>query len=70
MAKSARVHVTIGHYLDPLNPQWLGFAIWSGLALVHLQKNWLLRVIFDQWSKLCLGLDALPSSLKILKGSY
>ena len=28
-----------------------------------------LRVIFDQWQKLCLGLDAL-SNQKILKGIY
>ena len=45
MAKPARV--TIGNYLDPLNPQLLEFAIKSGLALVHFQKNWLLTQLAD-----------------------
>jgi hypothetical protein len=43
--------------------------IFMGLALVHFQKYWLLRVIFDQWLKLHLGLDVL-SIQKILKGIY
>ena len=40
-----------------------------GLALVHFQKYWLLRVIFDQWPKLHLGLDVRPE-IPILKGLY
>ena len=36
--------VTIGYWPDPLDPNWMGFVVWSGLALHHLQKNWLLRV--------------------------
>ena len=31
------------NYPDPLNPIWLSFIIWSGLALVHFQNKWLLR---------------------------
>ena len=37
--------VSIGHYTNLLNPQWLGFAIWLGLALVHFQKKLDVKVI-------------------------
>ena len=47
MSSGGALVLTIEHYPDPLNPQWLSFAIWLGLALVHIQENWLLRVIFD-----------------------
>ena len=38
----------LGHYagvsIYMLNSKWLRFAIWSGLALFHFQKNWLLMI--------------------------
>ena len=43
--------------------------IFMGLALVHFQKYWLLRVIFDQWPKLNLGFDVEPE-IQILKVIY
>ena len=43
--------------------------IFMGLALVHFQKYWLLRVIFDQWPKLFLGFDVEPE-IQILKVIY
>ena len=43
--------MTVGNYLDPLNPQWSGFAIWSGLALVQFQKNWLSNTMTDLITK-------------------
>ena len=42
--------------------------IFMGLALVHFQKYWLLRVIFDQCPKLHLGLDV-PHKIPILNKS-
>ena len=52
-----------------LNHNWSHFVILSGLTLHQFQKKLLLRVIFDQWLNLHLGLDAL-SNQKILKGIY
>ena len=42
---------------NPLNHNWLDFAILLGLTLHQFQKKLLLRVIFYQWPKLGLGLD-------------
>ena len=46
--------------------------IFIGLALVHFQKYWLLRVIFNQWLKLGLGLDLIAENqiLKVIKYVY
>ena len=54
---------------NPLNHKWLDFVILTGLVLHQFQTKWLLRVIFDQWPKLHLGLDAL-SNQQILNGTY
>ena len=43
--------------------------IFMELALVHFQKYWLLRVIFDQLPKLSLGLDV-RSEIQILTIIY
>ena len=53
--------------MNPLDSKWLGFVIYLGLHMHQFQKYHLLRVIFNQWPKLHLGLDAL-SNQKILKG--
>ena len=49
---------------NTLNYNWLDFAILLGLTLHHFQKKLLLRVIFDQWPKLHLGLDAQSKNLE------
>ena len=44
----AKQGMTIEHYLDPLNPQWLGFAIWSGLALVQFKKKMSVKLFLNK----------------------
>ena len=54
---------------NPLNHMWSDFVILSGLSLHRFQKKLLLRVIFYQWPKLCIGLDV-EANIQILKGIY
>ena len=68
MAKTLKIRFSMIE-MNPLNHKWLDFVILTGFALHQFQKKWLLRVIFDQWPKLYLGLDVRPE-IPILKGLY
>ena len=66
MAKTLRNGLSMIE-MNPLNHNWSHFVILLGLTLHQFQKKLLLRVIFDQWPKLHLGLDVRPE-IPILKG--
>ena len=69
MAKTLKNGLSMNE-TNPLNHNWSHFMILSGLTLHQFQKKLLLRVIFDQWSKLHLGLDALSIIKRCLLEMY